>query len=163
MTTIRNPDRDVTRRFLDTVHAWIAENAEVLVVLRYLHGAGSKDYALIGSSTTFDLLVERCPPGTDIIVFKEPQLPVRGIVDDTLASRLQEAMKDDDEYLIIDMREVRTGDPRRTGHSDSMESLASDLEYLHGRNVAGGICPPFWEADSPVMISASKGGIDGPR
>lgn len=163
MTTTCNPDRDVTRRFLDTVRAWIAENGEVLVVLRYLHGAGSKDYALIGSSTTFDLLVERCPLGTDIIVFKEPQLPVRGIVDDALASRLRGVLKDDDEYLIIDMTEVRADDPRRTAHSDLMECLASDLEYLHGRDVAGGVSPPFWEADSPVMISASKGGIDGPR
>ncbi len=163
MTTTCNTDRDVTRRFLDAVHAWIAENGEVLVVLRYLHGAGSRDYALIDSSTTFDLLVERCPLGTDIIVFKEPQLPVRGIVDDALASRLRRVLKDDDEYLIIDMTEVRAGDPRRTGHFDSMEGLASDLEYLHGRDVAGGVCPPFWEADSPVMISASKGGIDGPR
>lgn len=163
MTTTCNPNRDVTRRFLDTVRAWIAENGEVLVVLRYLHGAGSKDYALIDSSTTFDLLVEHCPLGTDIIVFKEPQLPVRGIVDDALASRLRSVLKHDDEYLIIDMTEVRAGDPRRAGHCDSMECLASDLEYLHGRDVAGGVCPPFWEADSPVMISASKGGIDGPR
>ncbi len=163
MTTTCNPNRDVTRRFLDTVHAWIAESGEVLIVLRYLHGAGSRDYALIDASTTFDLLVERCPLGTDIIVFKEPQLPVRGIVDDALASRLRSVLKDDDEYLIIDMTEVRTGDPRRRGHFDSMEGLASDLEYLHGRDVAGGVCPPFWEADSPVMISASKGGIDGPR
>lgn len=38
-----NPKHDVPAAFLDTVHAWITENGEVLVVLRYLHGAGNRD------------------------------------------------------------------------------------------------------------------------
>ena len=41
-----DPERDVTPEFVERVAAWIARSGEVLVVLRYLRAAGSKDFAL---------------------------------------------------------------------------------------------------------------------
>lgn len=156
-------DRDVTPAFLDIVRAWIDDSGEVLVVMRYLCSAGAKDFALITSAAEFDCLLAICPVGTDIIVFREPQLPLRGIVDTALISRIHDMLKDEEEYLIVDKTEIRTDDPRLRARFDSTESLIDDLENLRGRDIAAGPCPAFWKVDSDVMISASKGGIDGPR
>jgi hypothetical protein len=41
--------------------------------------------------------------------------------------------------------------------------LVEDLMEEMGEQVAFGACPDFIHADNNRMISASKGGIDGPR
>jgi hypothetical protein len=46
---------------------------------------------------------------------------------------------------------------------DSHADLLAELEELRGREVAFGPCPAFNIPDGPTMISAAKGGIDGPR
>jgi hypothetical protein len=68
---------NVSAAFLDRVADWIVQAGEVLVILRYLRAAGGKDFALCRSSAEFEGLVESVPTGTDIEVFRDPQLPIR--------------------------------------------------------------------------------------
>jgi len=46
---------------------------------------------------------------------------------------------------------------------DSHATLIEDLTDIMGQPVAVGLGPRFIETDNDAMISASKGGIDGPR
>ncbi len=158
-----NPDRDVTPAYLSTVRQWIAATGEVLVIMRYLCGGGAKDFALVASPESFDHLVDVCPEGTDIIVFRDRQLPLRGIVDDAFVKQIQSLLHDDDEYLFLNMKPEKPNDPRCFGEFDYLVHLKADLEEMKGETIAIGKCPDFTGADNDSMISASKGGIDGPR
>ena len=167
--TSYNPERDVTPAFLKTGGQWIEERAdsEVFVVLRYLRAGGAKDYAFIRSAADFDALVACVLDGTDIVVFRDPQLPLRGRVTPEFLAGAMDHVRDDEEYMFIRMRpeSYRSADDlRRFGEmGESHSALARDLEDEIGEEVAFGICPRFIDADHDRMISASKGGIDGAR
>src|SRR4051812_2272449 len=96
-----NPERDVTPAFLDRVAAWIQASGEVLVVIRYLRAAGAKDFALSHSRVDFEALVAAMPVGADIEVFRDPQLPMRGTVDEAFIASALEAISDGEESLVM--------------------------------------------------------------
>ena len=159
-----SPDREVTPTFLATVGEWIDESTEVFVVLRYLRAAGMKDYAFVRERSEFMSLVDCVSDGTDIIAFRDPQLPIRGKCSAEFIKRVMEQIDDGTEYLFVRMHPEKEGDLRLFGEmGDTHVTLSEDLEEELGEEVALGICPPFIEADNDRMISASKGGIDGPR
>ena len=159
-----DPERDITPRFLETVTAWIEASSELFVVLRYLRAAGAKDYAFIHSSLELRQLIGVCPIRTDIIVFRDRQLPIRGIVTEKLIAESQHLIPDGAEYLCVCTAPESPGDPRLSGDmGDTHSTLIEDLWDIYESPVAVGLCPPFIGADNDGMISASKGGIDGPR
>jgi hypothetical protein len=159
-----NPERDISSRYLKAVRQWIESAGEVFVVLRYLCAGGMKEYAIIRSYAEFLELIRLCPEGTDIVVFRDRQLPVRGVVDDEFIGECQRLFADGMEYLIV---YLSCGAPGEAVHPGSMgEShvdLIKHLDDARGDSVAVGPCPRFVDADNEAMISASKGGIDGPR
>lgn len=159
-----NPDRDITPEYLATVNRWIELTGEVFVVLRYLRMAGAKDYAFVKTVEDFTHMVSLCPDGTDLIVFRDRQLNLRGLVTDEFIREARRLIADGYEYLAVRMSPLSPDDPRL--HGDLGNGHAELVEYLessHGDFVALGPCPPFDDADNETMISASKGGIDGPR
>lgn len=159
-----NPDRDVRPAFLATVHEWIAAYGEVFVFLRYLAAAGAKDYAFCTSFPQFEALVDVVPVGTDIEVFRGRQLPHRGAVTDAFTATALATIADGEEFLLVSM-ETSAGSSisSRSASGDSHEHLREVLSEFRGKNVALGLYPRFWESDSDTLISAAKGGIDGPR
>jgi hypothetical protein len=158
------PERDVTPDYLATVARWVEATGEVFVVMRYLRAAGAKGYAFIQSVHTFRQLIDLCPTGTDIIVFRDRQLPIRGRVNDDFIRDAQSQIHDGTKYLCVCVRPQSPSDPRLRGDmGDSHASLIEDLQYVQGELVALGPCPQFIDPDSDRMVSASKGGIDGPR
>jgi hypothetical protein len=159
-----DPARDVTTAFLERVAEWIQRSGEVLVILRYLRAAGAKDFALCRTRGDFEALVESLPTGTDIEVFRDPQIQLRGVVDQSFTASAVKAISDGQEYLVITMG-VRPGSKiSRFGdiglsHAELLESL----EGLSGTDVALGVCPAYCVPDHEGLVSAAKGGIDGPR
>src|SRR5262245_37163060 len=95
-----DPARDVSAHFIATVHGWLASSGEVLVVLRYLRAAGRKGYALCHSSADFEAIVAEAPPGTDIEVFRERQLPIRGLVTDQFIAEALTAVGTGEEHMV---------------------------------------------------------------
>jgi hypothetical protein len=57
------------------------------VLIRYSHAAGSKSFELFHSFSTLREKLSQLPPSTSVIVFKEPQLPLRGMVDDNFIAQ----------------------------------------------------------------------------
>jgi len=159
-----NPDRDITPQFVARVTEWIAATGAVLVVLRYLCGGGSKDYVFCRSADDFRALIDSLPDGTDTIVFQKPKLPIRGISSESFIEHCLAQIPDGTEYMIALMNRPPRSDRSVSGFDDdSHGSLREDLAFFHGQSVAVGRCPNFIGADCATMISASKGGIDGPR
>ena len=157
------PERDVTPAYVSTVRNWIETTGEVLVIMRYLRAAGAKDYAIVTSAEEFHRLVDVCPIGTDIIVFRDRMLPMRGVVDHFFAKLVRESLPEDLEYLLVKMKPEKPDDPRCVGLCGYVRHFDSDLEDMVGETIAIGECPNFSRPDNEGMISASKGGIDGPR
>jgi hypothetical protein len=158
------PSRDVTSTYLSTVDQWIESSEEVLVVMRYLGMAGAKDYAFIRSSVVFRQLVDSVPIGTDIVVFKEHYLPLRGEVSDDLIQAALVLVPNGSEYLCVDLVPSANAEQRLSGRlGDTHLDLLEVLNNLKGHSVAFGRVPPLCEADNEFIVSASKGGIDGPR
>lgn len=159
-----DPDRDLTPAFMAKVIGWIEASGEVLVVLRYLRAAGSKDVAFCRTAAEFHRLIEVVSMGTDIIVFRQRQLGLRGIVDDTLIESACSFLAEGAEYLVASLdRETASPLSTRWGMGDSHEDLLAFLKESRGEKVAIGSCPDFNSPDNDDMVSASKGGIDGPR
>jgi hypothetical protein len=159
-----NPARDISDDFLATVASWIRNASEVFVVVRYLRAAGAKDYAFVRSETEFRELIGICPVGTDIIVFRDPQLPLRAVVDDALVRTARVLLSEWKEYLYVLLTPRTAGDVRLFGKMGDRESdLVEDLGEHFGEKVAIGACPNFNAPDNVGIISRSKGGIDGPR
>jgi hypothetical protein len=159
-----DPARDVTPQFLARVADWIRVSGEALVVLRYLRAAGAKDFALCRSMDEFKALVAEAPPGTDIEVFRDKQVPLRGVVTDTFADGAVQAIPEGGEYLIMSLAtkpgtRLSIAFDMGVSHAELREGLAG----LRGHEVALGPCPAFSAADHEGLVSASKGGIDGPR
>lgn len=158
------PERDISDGYLNTVATWIRESGEVLVILRYLRAAGAKDYGFARTEGEFRRLIDVVPDGTDIIVFRDPQLPLRGVVNDDFISSAQSQIHNGEEYLYVKLEPLTPDDIRAFGEmGDTHNCMDEDLREHMGDKVAIGLCPPFIEPDNDAMISASKGGIDGPR
>ena len=158
------PERDISDRYMNTVAAWIEEFGEVLVIMRYLRAAGAKDYALARTEDEFRRLIDVVPVGTDIIVFRDLQLPLRGVVNDDFIGSAQSLIRNGDEYLYVKLEPLTSDDIRAFGEmGDTHTCMDEDLREHIGDEVAIGLCPPFIGPDNEAMISASKGGIDGPR
>ncbi len=165
MTTDRyEPERDITPHFVETVKGWLTMSSELFIVLRYLRAAGAKDYLFIHNEAEFRQLIDVCPLGTDIIVFRDPQLPNRGTVTPEFIAEMQNRIPDGAEYLIVRMSPEELSGLRITGDlGDTHADLVEDLSDIQGELVAVGLCPPFMAPDHDGMISVSKGGTDGPR
>lgn len=163
MTTY-DPAREVTEEFIDRVADWLVQRGEVLVVLRYLHAAGAKDFALCRSRAEFERIIELVPRGTDIEAFRELQLPLRGVVTDHFIVDACNALRDADEYLLVTLaRRPGSAISADFGMGETVAELCAELEEQRGMEVALGALPNFNVEDHEGLISRSKGGIDGSR
>ena len=157
------PERDISDDYRSTVSSWLRGAGELFVVLRYLRAGGAKEYAFIRNDAEFDRLLHVCPVGTDIVVFRDPQLPLRGTVDAAFIDTATERLKEWKEYLFVVLPAKSADDPRLRGEMGDRRTLVEDLSEYTEQNVAIGACPSFSAPDNESMISRSKGGIDGPR
>lgn len=109
-------------------------------------------------------MVKSVPRGTDIEAFRDRQLPLRGVVNESFIERAVCMIPEGHEYLLVTTetqpgsRISRFGDIGAS-HADLRESLAE----LMAAEVALGDCPNFCGPDGDGLISAAKDGIDGPR
>lgn len=159
-----DPERDISEQYLEMVTSWIQESGEVLVIMRYLNAAGATDYAFARTTDDFRKLLDALPVGTDTIVFRDRQLPLRGAVNDDFIDSVKSLIRDGDEYLYVKGQTLTPGDIRSFGEmGDTHNCMEEDLREHIGDEVAIGHCPSFIDPDNEAMISASTGGIDGPR
>jgi len=101
---------------------------------------------------------------TDIVVFREPHLPLRGTVNENFIESALRAIPEGGEYLILSSeREPWNCSCRVYREGDTHSELREHLAGFSGQEVALGAFPNYIVDDHAGLISRSKGGIDGPR
>ena len=141
--------------FLGTLESWLRCQPEILVLIRYSHAAGSRDFEMFTSFQSLADRIRELPPLTSVIAFRQPQLPLRGVVDDEFISRCLSSIPEGSEYLVVET--VRRVYGRRSWfHHDagvSHAELRDDLEECRGTPAAAGLYPA-WLEDTEDVISA---------
>jgi hypothetical protein len=128
---------------------------EILVLIRFSHAAGSKDFEFFSSHDLLCQKIFELPPLTSVFAFKQPQLPLRGIVDDDFILSCLRTIPDGSEYLLVETQLRIYGraswyhNIAGTSHSE----LTEDLNDSRGLPVAVGVYPP-WLEDCDDVISA---------
>jgi hypothetical protein len=142
-------------KFLGMLESWLQSQPEILVLIRYSHAAGSRDFEFFSSFRALADRIRELPPLTSVIAFRQPQLPLRGVVDDEFISRCLSSIPDGFEYLVVEA--VRRVYGRGSWfHHDagvSHAQLRGDLENRRGASVAAGLYPA-WLEDTDDVISA---------
>jgi len=144
------------------VEEWLSQGSEVSALIRYSRSAGSKDFEFFHSANAFWERVRKLPPLTSIIVFRKPQLPLRGVVDDEFVKAALASVPEGAEYLIAGLDQVSNGRYSffRSLAGESHAELEDDLRGCLGERVAVGAYPP-WLEDTQEVVSAIVPTEDG--
>jgi hypothetical protein len=142
--------------FLGALENWLRSRPEILVLIRYSWAAGSKEFEFFFSYKSLAGRLSQLPPSTSVIAFRQPRLPLRGVVDADFISTCLNALTENSEFLVLETRE-------RDAHwvaGETHAELRNELEKLTGRPVAVGPYPP-WLVDTTEVISAIVPDEDG--
>ncbi len=145
--------------FLRTLESWIYEKSEILTLFEHANSSGGKEFQLWHSFERLAAKIASLSSLTRITAFRQPQLPIRGIVDAQFIEICKQEAPDGEEHLIVDRQETREEYPHfscsyydhRAGVTHS--ELQEVLEAWRGRLVAVGRYPD-WQCNSDVVVSA---------
>jgi hypothetical protein len=141
--------------FLGTLENWLRDLPEILVLIRYSHAAGNKDFEFFSSFGTLSNRIRQLPPRTSVVAFRQPQLPLRGVVDECFIASCLSRIPDGSEFLVLETTRRAYGE-MSWFHNEAGEShaeLREALEESRGTPVAVGPYPPRLE-DSDDVASA---------
>ena len=149
-------------RYLETIRSWLSFGSEVLTLVRYRCGAGSREYQLVSS---FEALISRLnelPAGACVTAIRDPGLSIRGVIDDALITACLAAVPEGVEYLMAETERTTAGRCSwyHYGSGDSLACLLEDLQDSRGRSVVVGRHPE-WFHESETVISAVVPDQDG--
>ena len=141
--------------FRGTLESWFRTQPEILVLIRYSQAAGSKDFEFFESFQGMMDRIQTLPPETCIIAFRQPQLPIRGMVDDQFIARCISNIPDGAEFLVVELTQRVHGKASCFHHCEdtSHAGLLDILKSSRGVAVAAGFYPQ-WFADTDDVISA---------
>jgi hypothetical protein len=150
------------KAFLETLQRWLVDQREILMLFRYPYAAGNKSFEFFSSCRAlFDRLSE-LPQRTSVTAFKQPQLPLRGVVDDRFIETCIRSIPDGSEFLLVETTRRVYGraswfhDADGTTHAELREAL----EDSRGSAVAVGLYPP-WLEGGPDVVSGYVPDEDG--
>lgn len=141
--------------FLGTLKSWLRGQREILVLIRYSHHAGSKDFEFFTSFVTLSERIRKLPTLACITAFRRPQLPLRGIVDDHFVASCACSIPDGSEFLLLEAARREYCGMSWFHHStgESHAELREELEEARGVPVAGGLYLS-WLVDTDDVVSA---------
>src|SRR5215510_14359664 len=89
-------------KFLGTLETWFLNQKEILVMTRYSHAAGSREFEFFSSFSDLSARLRQLPRLAYATAFKRRQLPLRGVVDDGFITKCLATIPDDSEYLVVE-------------------------------------------------------------
>jgi hypothetical protein len=125
-------------KFLDIVRHWIEQDGEVYVMYWFIRAGGLKNYYLFTSYDQFLSTLMSPMPGTlfAVDVFRHPQFPVRGWVDDEFIKRALSEVEAGKEWLLIGFDdEIRKGQIIGVVRDDHHQALIDELHDYLGKYV----------------------------
>ena len=125
------------------------------MLIRYSHAAGSKDFELFTLFATLSKRLRQLSPQTSVIAFRQPQLPLRGVVNEEFITKCLANISDGAEFLILEAVRKDFGRAAWFHHAagESHIELREELACLKESPVAVGLYPP-WLNDSEDVVSA---------
>lgn len=150
------------KNFLKTLENWLAGQSEIMILVRNSRVAGNKSFEFFTSFAALRERLSRLKAETSVTVFRKPQLPLRGRVDDEFIGKCLGLIPAGSEFLVLET-DPRMATQQWLLHHEAGESpdeLQQVLDGLRGRLVAVGEYPP-WLKDSPDVISAYVPNQDG--
>lgn len=148
------------QQFLGPIQHLLLQGRELLVLIEYSRAAGKKSFEFTTSCEDFKRRLKRLPSAARVTVFMQPQLPIRGSVDDNFIETCLRMIPDQTEFLVLETI------PRIAGtHSwfhyeagISHEELIETLSNSRGLPVAVGKYP---YANSDEVFSLTAYAKDG--
>jgi len=148
------PNRSVfDPTFQQLVHDWLTANDELYVVIRYAYAGGSRAYLFIHAFDQFQHLLTTLPPQADVLVFRQPQLPLRGQANEDLLQRALAIIPDGSEWMVVRLDERHTIDMRPT-FGDTHEELQAAICAHWSEMIGVGLEPDWSAADHADLQSA---------
>ena len=143
--------------FQRDIATWIERQREVYVIVWYAQRAGMKRFILVRSIEQWAALTnEILTSGLrgEVIVFKQPQLPIRGIADEKLLQRAMAEISDGEEWMLISSDDQ---DPNNTSccGGNTYQELKETWEEYRRRRIAIGIDVDWLAPDSEDVQSGS--------
>lgn len=147
--------------FLKTLDNWLGDKGEVLVLIRLSQAAGNKSFEFYTSFAVLEGRLGQLPAEACVTVFRNRQLPLRGIVDGQFIRECLSILQDGSEFAVVETARKAAVDSRFDfSAGTSQEELREALESRKGKPVAAGEYPPWLEHSSDV-ISAYVPAQDG--
>jgi hypothetical protein len=142
-------------KFLRTLESWLRCLREILVLIRHSAAAGSKDFEFFSSFAVLSSRIRQLPPRTSMIAFRQPQLPLRGQVDQGFIANCLSRVPDGSEFLVLETAHRAHGEKSgsRWVAGETHAELRQALEDSRGALVAVGPYPP-WLEDTDDVVSA---------
>jgi len=150
------------KEFLTTLKDWLDNQPEIMVLIRYSRAGGNKSFEFYTSFDALSKRLRRLSPGTNVIAYSKPQLPIRGVVDDSFINKCLLDIPDGKEFLVVETVQ-RTAGPHSWFHEEegeTHEELRETLESSRGMPVAVGEFPP-WPDGTRDVISGFVPDEDG--
>ena len=139
------------RQLLDLAEGWIRKSGEMYVIVRFSTGGYHAHEFLFTKFDQYVAWLRTLPARAYVTLFREPQLPYRGIADDAFKALVLEHWKPRDEWTIV---ELRPNERLKKGYWNLDEKeLNQTLNKFQGELVAAGPTPPWWERDHSGMRS----------
>jgi hypothetical protein len=148
--------------FLCTLESWCAGQSEVLALIRFRRGGGSREYRLFSSYSALLEMIHGAPAGACITVFRNPNLPLRGVVDEEFIKKCLAGMPDGAEYVMFETVQTVAGKGSwyHYGSGQSHAELKDDLEQSLGLPVVLGYHPSM-SADPTEAVDGVVPDADG--
>jgi hypothetical protein len=152
--------------FRATVAEWLIAHGEVAALITVAYGAGQRSVELFDSVEMFVQRLKRLSPRTFVTVFRNRQVPLRGIVDDAFVEWAVAQMPVDAEYVVVGLDEIKAGAGRWFTCLDGLGhgALREDLNDCRGERVGVGVAPhwrPWLTADHEEQVVAIVPEPDG--
>ncbi|MGH9522817.1 MAG: hypothetical protein ACRD3E_09825 [Terriglobales bacterium] len=153
-------------RFLAKVRSWIQSQGEVFATIRFSRAAGSKSFEFFTSFDAFSERLQELPQQTAVTVFRERQLPLRGVVDDAFIRECLNKIPDGAEFLVVETQQRTAGGQSWFHHTagETHAELSNGVEDSRDRFVAVGVYPVLdcGTADKVNALVPDQNGVLSP-
>lgn len=124
---------------------------EVFVVARYANWGGAKDYYLFDNFDAYEAVIRQLPPATDVIIFKQKQLPYRNVANEDFKGKMRALWQLGIPWMMVKFtcnRKLETQE-----WDDESEDFEEAFEDFRGEYVCVGPTSVWWENDHEDMQS----------
>jgi hypothetical protein len=152
--------------FLESVEAKIQHGEPVVILLRFSHQGGNRDYFIVKSIDEFHTVLQTTHRRDAVSVFFSQSFPIQGIITPELKDRtisfLEEVIQNDEEAIFVirlDTNEIVLGIGGMKIFSKP-EEIEKWFKMNRGIPVLVGLLA-FWQDDSEEMVTAYVRDSDG--